>query len=400
MSTRDVSASAAQGGTQVRTGAGGDGDRPFVVNDRDRDWRIDVPVGPAREFHRSMPGYAPTPLHRVPALADRWGVARVLIKDESDRLGLPAFKILGASWATAHVLAAHAGTPVPSTFEALRDLAATLRGEGASTLVTATDGNHGRALARMAHLLGLRSRVYLAGDLPVGVAEAIAGEGAEVIDTGAVYDEAVRAAADSCTSDTDLLVQDMSWEGYREPPARIVEGYSTLFAECEDQMVRVPFVADGGSALGGRDLVVVPAGVGCLLQAGLQHLRAAERAGLPRVLAVEPVAAACVTASVATGESVTVVTDVPTAMAGLNCGTVAGDALPVILAGLDAGVGVTDAEAAAAAATLRAAGVPAGPCGAATAAGVEAVLARPDGREVLGLGPDSTVVLVSTEAPW
>ena len=40
----------------------------------------------------------------MPALAEAAGVARVLVKDESSRMGLPAFKILGASWATYRVL--------------------------------------------------------------------------------------------------------------------------------------------------------------------------------------------------------------------------------------------------------------------------------------------------------
>src|ERR671918_762870 len=55
-------------------------------------------------FHRRLPGYAPTPLHDMPALAEAAGVGRVLVKDESSRMGLPAFKILGASWATYRVL--------------------------------------------------------------------------------------------------------------------------------------------------------------------------------------------------------------------------------------------------------------------------------------------------------
>ena len=46
-----------------------------------------------------MPGYRPTPLVELPELAAELGVAAVLVKNESKRLGLPAFKILGASWA-------------------------------------------------------------------------------------------------------------------------------------------------------------------------------------------------------------------------------------------------------------------------------------------------------------
>ena len=48
-------------------------------------------------LHRRLPGYAVTPLADAPALARANGVGRVWVKDESARLGLPAFKLLGAS---------------------------------------------------------------------------------------------------------------------------------------------------------------------------------------------------------------------------------------------------------------------------------------------------------------
>lgn len=72
-------------------------------------------------------------------------------------------------------------------------------------------------------------------------------------------------------------------------------------------------------------------------------------------------------------------------------------AWPVIRAGLDAAIAVTDAESAAAQRVLQDAGVPAGPCGSATAAAVTAALKVPGGREALGLDSGATVVLVSTD---
>ena len=83
----------------------------------------------ATAFHRALPGYAPTPVRELPELAAELGVAAVLVKDESDRFGLPAFKVLGASWA----------------------IERTLRTEpGIHTLVAASAGNHGRAVAHVA----------------------------------------------------------------------------------------------------------------------------------------------------------------------------------------------------------------------------------------------------------
>src|SRR5690606_9971639 len=118
-------------------------------------------------FHRRLPGYAPTPLRDVPALARAAGVGRVLVKDESSRLGLPAFKILGASWATYRVLCQRLGGE--PEWGSLDDLAAVVADRlGPLRLVAATDGNHGRAVARMARLLGLRATILV----PAGTAEA------------------------------------------------------------------------------------------------------------------------------------------------------------------------------------------------------------------------------------
>ena len=64
-----------------------------------RDWTCPPSPGDAHAFHQSLPGYSPTPLVPVPELAAELGVGRLLVKDESSRLGLPAFKVLGASGA-------------------------------------------------------------------------------------------------------------------------------------------------------------------------------------------------------------------------------------------------------------------------------------------------------------
>ena len=76
-----------------------------------------LPAVPAevRAFHAALPGYAPTPLTELPALAVELGVGRLFVKDESARLGLPAFKILGASWAVNCALSKHGGYAEPAT---------------------------------------------------------------------------------------------------------------------------------------------------------------------------------------------------------------------------------------------------------------------------------------------
>lgn len=343
-------------------------------------------IGPATDpasaaaFHQTLPGFRPTPLVALPDLALELQVGQVLVKDESDRLGLPAFKILGASWAVARALGARAGSTAPVLD--LDRLRASI--DRPTVLVTATDGNHGRAVARMAALLGVDARIHVPRGLAATTLAVIAAEGAEVVQTGLDYDAAVRhAAASTQGRPADVLVQDTAWPGYEQIPQWVVDGYDTLFAEVDDH-VR-------------PDVVVVPTGVGSLLQSALHHYRAPSREARPAVLAVEPVSAACVTRSLAAGRPVTVDTSTPTIMAGLNCGTVSAAAWPLVAAGLDAGIAVSDDDARAAVADLRLQGVDAGPCGAAALAGARVALGDPDRRAALGVGPSARVVLISTE---
>jgi diaminopropionate ammonia-lyase len=310
-------------------------------------------------------------------------VGRVFVKDESARLGLPAFKVLGAAWAVHRTLAERAAdageTPA-----------------GPVTLVTATDGNHGRAVARTARVFGQRAHVFVPQGVHPVAARAIAAEGAELTLVAGPYDDAVRLAAEAAAAPDAVLVQDTAWPGYERVPGWIVEGYSTLCAEIDAQLATATALGAGV----GPDLVAVPVGVGSLAQAVVTHYRSrpAERRA-PALLAVEPDTAACVTESLLRGERVSVTTG-GTAMAGLNCGTPSSIAWPRLRDGLDAAVAVTDAAALRAAGDLAALGVSAGPCGAASLAGARAALTGHDATErrtALGIGPASTVVLLNTE---
>jgi diaminopropionate ammonia-lyase len=341
---------------------------------RDHAWTCRPAPGTVQDFHESLPGYAPTRLVALPGLARASGVARVYAKDESERLGLPAFKALGASWAIHRVL--HERAPArPLTF------------------VTATDGNHGRAVARFARQFGHHCAIFVPDGVHPAATQAIRDEGASVTHIPGSYDDAVQAASRAARASVDeaVLVQDMAWDGYEEIPGWIVDGYTTLFTEIDDQL--------RDQRIARPDLVVVPAGVGSLLQAALTHYRSDHTPPGTAVVSVEPQSAACVLASVIAGRPVTVATGV-TSMAGLNCGTVSSLAWPYIHRGLDACVAVSDAEAAAAARELAEHGVHAGPCGAAALAALHAI-GDSDGAGLpwaaCGLTPASTVVLLVTE---
>ena len=196
-----------------------------------RDWGQ---IGAPFAFHRRLPGYAPTPLRDAAGLARELGLGRVWVKQESSRFGLPAFKVLGASWATYRALAERIGhEPVGwSTFDDLAAWAAPLR---PMTLAAATDGNHGRAVARMAALLGFDARIYVPDDMIPARRAAIAGEGAEVFVVHGTYDEAVARSSED-DGERCLVISDSAWPGYETVPGWVIEGYGTILQEVDDQL--------------------------------------------------------------------------------------------------------------------------------------------------------------------
>ncbi len=173
----------------------------------------------AQAFHSTIPGYEPTPLASLDHLAHRLGVSQVLVKDESKRFGLNAFKALGGSYAMARHLGEQLGLSQDQlTFEALGTPEAREK-LGERTFVTATDGNHGRGVAWAARQLGHRAVVYM----PKGSArerlENIRAQGAQAEITDLNYDDAVRLADRMGREHGWTLIQDTAWPGYEEIPA-------------------------------------------------------------------------------------------------------------------------------------------------------------------------------------
>jgi diaminopropionate ammonia-lyase len=354
----------------------------WYSNPAAREWTSPKPPTDARAFHRRIPGYAETRLVSVPSIADELGVAHVVVKEESLRIGLPAFKILGASYAISRALSARLGSAEPLGLDELR-------GKLDLEIIAATDGNHGRAVAHVARLVGLRSRIYVPSGITAAAKQAIASEGAELIVMEEPYDDVVKFAAATAAElgDGALLVQDSSWPGYEDVPGWIVDGYSTLFIEADDQLAEL--------GLPPATLVTAPTGVGALAEAAIDHYR--RGAHRPTVLVVEPDTAACVMESLHAGHTVEVTTE-NSIMKGLNCGVVSPGAWPALRDGTDAAVLVTDEQAAEAVRDLQALGIDAGPCGAASLAAVRVVCANPVWRAEAGIDADSVLLLLSTES--
>jgi diaminopropionate ammonia-lyase len=297
----------------------------LLINPHRRVERVPPPAGEeVLEFHRGLPGYEPTPM---------WEALGALVKDESNRLGLPAFKILGASWA----------------------LERTLRERPeVHTVVAASAGNHGRAVARAAAWRGLRCRIYLPARAARARAQAIASEGAEVVRMEGDYEDAVAAAAATGAEPGTANVADVSYDAGDPRGGWAIEGYSTLFRELAGEEF---------------DLLLVPIGVGSLAAAAVSFAAHAE----PRlpVVGVEPLSAACVTASLEAGEPVTIPTP-GTAMAGLDCARPSALAWPLLRDGLHATVTVSDEVLAAPMRELAGLGHAIGECGAAPLAALDA----------------------------
>ncbi len=338
-----------------------------------------------RAFHQRLPGYAPTALREMPEIARSLGIEKLFVKDESSRLGLPAFKILGAAWATYRALETQLGHPL-AAWETLAQLVEQLAPLRPLRLTTATDGNHGRAVAHVAKLFQLAARIFV----PAGTAQAriagIASEGAEVVVVDGTYDEAVVRAAEEA-SDRSIVISDTSWLGYEEIPRWVTEGYSTIFSEIDEELER--------RGEGSPDLIAVQFGVGALAAALVRH---PWRDKQPSILSVEPLCAACGLASAAAGERITIPGPHDSIMAGMNCGRVSLIAWPVISRGIDAFLAISDERAREAMRALARAGLVAGETGAAGLAGVFEFLDHAhDYRETLGIGPHSRILSLVTE---
>jgi diaminopropionate ammonia-lyase len=359
----------------------------FLYRDRPRGAAIAAPSREPRAFHHALDGHAPTPLVAQPRLAADLGVARVDLKLETNRLGLPSFKVMGASWATIAAL----GPVLPRSW-APHDGLATLAGAlPALTLVAATEGNHGRALARIARLLGVWARIFVSDDVAEARVTPIAAEGAEVVRVAGSYDDAVARSAADAEQEGHVLVSDTSWPGYERVPAAVVDGYSTILWEVSEQL------ADAGREV--PDLVLVQLGVGSFGAAVIRHFRQAG-GDAPRIVGVEPAQAACVMASLAAGGLVTVPGPHASVMAGLNCDTPSLVAWPVLRDGLDGVIALSDEQALEGVATLAAEGIAVGECSGVAIAAARELLAGPDAelhRTRLRVGRESSVLLFATE---
>ena len=250
-------------------------------------------------------GYAATPLVSLAALAAAIGVGEVLYKDEGPRFGLGSFKALGGSYAALRVpqrvISERLGQDV--SLADLRDGKYPAQC-AAITLVSATDGNHGRSLAWGCKRFGDPCRIYIHAEVSEGRAVAMQDLGADVIRIKGDYDASVGLAKREAEENGWFVVSDTSWPGYWLPPRDVMAGYGVMTKEICETMEKAP------------THVFLQGGVGGLA-AGLRQFWGTAS---PRVVIVEPDLAACLFESGKSGNATNVKIDEETLMAGLSCG--------------------------------------------------------------------------------
>ena len=260
----------------------------------------------------SWPTYAPTPLHNLPALADEIGIAQLFYKDEATRLGLGSFKALGGAYAVLHSVAQEISVRGSTATDIEALMAGQLSQAAEITVVTATDGNHGRSVAWGARNVGCRCIIYMHAEVSPGRQSAVESLGAEVIRVAGDYGDSVRQAARDAAANNWLLVSDTAWPGYTDIPRAVMAGYTVMSTEAMNQLppASTPthvFIQGGCGGL---------AGAVC---ADLWHRYDTQR---PRFIVVEPVPADCLFQSAVAGAVVNISVTRESVMGGLSCGEV------------------------------------------------------------------------------
>ncbi|WP_029000129.1 diaminopropionate ammonia-lyase [Azohydromonas australica] len=351
----------------------------------------------ARENRRWLASWAAlargaTPLHDLPDLAARLGVARLSVKDESVRSPLGSFKALGA--------------PIALVRQILRrhpdlDPAALLNGHHAgllqdTTVVSATDGNHGRGLAAAARSIGCCCVIVLHAHVSAEREQAIAVHGARIVRIAGNYDDSVEEAARLAAANGWQVVSDTSYEGYEDIPRDVMQGYATIAAEVLEQ------TGAAANEPGAFTHLFLQGGVGGLAAGVASCFWEFHGAQRPRFVVVEPRQADCLFQSAVQGRAARATGSVDSVMAGLACGETSPLAWRFLQPGIDAFMTIED-EAAVQAMRVLAAGsgqdipIVAGESGAAGLAGLQALRSDAAGSAQLGLDERSRVLLINTE---
>jgi len=336
-------------------------------------------------------GYAPTPMVSLAHLAKRVNVARIDYKHEGPRFGLGSFKALGAAYAALRVLAQEVSRRVGHSVS-LQDIRDGRHTEACAqiTLVSATDGNHGRSLAWGCQRFGAPCRIYIHAEVSEGRAQAMRDLGAEVIRIDGDYDASVALARAEADENGWFVVSDTSWEGYSEPPRDVMTGYGVMTREACEALTSAP------------THVFLQGGVGGLAASVTASLKQYWGDACPRVVIVEPELAACLYESARTGVATSVDIAEETIMAGLSCGEPSEMAWDILAEEANDYVTIPDSIVAPTVRLLARPldGDPALDAGESAVAGLAALIAARQSQDLsaqLGLDDTSRILLIGSE---
>jgi diaminopropionate ammonia-lyase len=344
----------------------------------------------ARQTIQGWPGFAPTPLISLSAMAEDLGIAALHYKDEGGRFGLGSFKALGGAYAVARLLQGQmsqalgrAVSMAEVTSGAHPELAAGL------TVCCATDGNHGRSVAWGAQTFGARCVIFIHAGVSEARKTAIEAYGAEVRRCEGNYDDSVREAQETASSEGWFVVSDTSYPGYMDVPRDVMQGYEVMAAEAFDALDQPP------------PHIFLQTGVGGMAAAVTALAKRRWGNARPMIVLCAPDQSACWLETFHAGAPTAVEGDLDTLMAGLACGEISALAWEILKDHADAAIAVTDAAAVQAMRDLADAGnetpIVAGESAVAGLVGLRAALSVSKAEQLLQLTGEARVLLFGTE---
>lgn len=323
--------------------------------------------GPAYDEIVRWPGYAVTPLRDLSALAYRYGVRRVLYKDEGRRFGATSFKALGGAYAVAKIVG-RLKEPV--------------------TFVAATGGNHGASVAWASRHFGCDCVLYIGDDVSAQREMQLALLGARIIRVEGGYDRAIDTAESSAESNGWTLISDTSTRAEDPIVVDVMAGYGVLARELVAQLDERREKATH---------LFIPCGVGGLAAAVVAYIESAVEDRRPQFIACEPEGAASVLLSIRSG-ALSSLSSVRTSLSCLACGRPSAPAWSILERGLDAVIAVSDEEIRAGHQLLQSQfSVGAGETAGAGFAAFTRSADEAEARSSLGLNAGSVVVILGTE---
>ncbi|RPG17317.1 MAG: diaminopropionate ammonia-lyase [Phycisphaera sp. TMED9] len=351
-----------------------------------------IPVAARRQARTVIggwSGYQPTELRSLGAIAEQLELGAVFYKDEESRFEISSFKALGGAYAV-QCLLRDVFEEVTGRSVTLEDVERNHHPDLAAdvTVVTATDGNHGRSVAWGAERFGCGCVIHMHEQVSLGRQAAVEAFGATVRRVPGNYDDSVRAAARDAALNGWFVVSDTSWPGYEDIPRSVMAGYTVMSSEAMEQW---PLDAPPTHVFlqGGCGGMAAAIGIDLWSRSGEDR---------PRIVIVEPEPAACLYESATAGELRMVDITTETVMAGLSCGEVSLVAWPVIAAAVDDFLTIGDESIGPLMRRLaRESSIVAGESAVAGLAGLMAAAADSDVARRLGLSAESRVLLFGTE---